>query len=536
MPNMTKQRASRRRRDRDERGATFILVAVSMVLLLWGGAFGVDLGLTVVGGRQVQAIADTSALDMARYVGIADWAPYSNFSLSNAYLNTKLPYADTDNSAGATLTQLPGVWLNGTFTPNGGTVNGHPVKCYYYTPALGAPCNAIKVTAAQSVPQIFVGGHSAVTRTSIAAVTPEAGFSIGSFLASFDSQQSTVLNGILGAKVGSSVNVTAVGYAGLANTYVTVKQLITASGGLLTPSNVMTTSLSAGEWQTIWDDAVSNQVAQSNCTSSPLACAAQTALSPGGGLNFGTAANTDVELCQLVSINGSTCGGGNLSTAALSASLNVMQMLTTEAEVANGTNALDLGASLGIPGVTDAKLTLTLIQIPQVAYGPVGTTATTAQVSSDLQLSVFGVGLLDIPLSAAQGTATLSGIKCADNSLSSATIQPTTTTASGAVTLLGSNIATLSISGYSGSAFGYPAVDVPPTATTVGNGTNPELAGTTTPTLSYSGLSILSPVYTLLTSTLSTVLGPILQAAGVTVGGAEVAYLSTNCGAVSLVQ
>ena len=38
-----------RGRGHDERGATFILVAVSMVLLLWGGAFGVDLGLTVDG-------------------------------------------------------------------------------------------------------------------------------------------------------------------------------------------------------------------------------------------------------------------------------------------------------------------------------------------------------------------------------------------------------------------------------------------------------------------------------------------------------
>ena len=343
---MTKQRASRWRRDRDERGATFILVAISMVLLLWGGAFGVDLGLTVVGGRQVQAIADTSALDMARYVGIADWAPYSNFSLSNAYLNTKLPYADADNSAGATLTQVPGVWQSGTFTPNGGTVGGHPVKCYYYTPALGAPCNAIKVTAAQSVPQIFVGGHSSVTRTSIAAVTPEAGFSIGSFLASFDSQQSTVLNGILG-KLGTSVNITAVGYAGLANTYVTVKQLITASGGLLTPSNVLTASLTGSQWLAIWSNAVANQVALVNCGSSPTPepCNASTALST---LDFSS--SNAVSMCQLVSINGSTCGGGNLSTAALSASLDVMQMLTTEAELANGTNALDFGASLGIPG------------------------------------------------------------------------------------------------------------------------------------------------------------------------------------------
>ena len=98
---------------------------------------------------------------------------------------------------------------------------------------------------------------------------------------------------------------------------------------------------------------MANQVALLNCGSSPTPepCNASTALST---LDF--SGSTRPQLCQLVSINGSTCGGGNLSTAALSASLDVLQMLTTEAELANGTNALDLGASLGIPGVTDAKL------------------------------------------------------------------------------------------------------------------------------------------------------------------------------------
>jgi hypothetical protein len=39
-----------------------------------------------------------------------------------------------------------------------------------------------------------------------------------------------------------------------------------------------------------------------------------------------------------------------------------------------------------------------------------------------------------------------------------------------------------------------------------------------------------------LTSTLQPVLGPILQAAGVSVGGAVVADLNYNCGAVSIIK
>ena len=43
-----------------------------MILLLWGGAFGVDLGLTTAGNRQMQSMADTAALDVSRYVDIVE--------------------------------------------------------------------------------------------------------------------------------------------------------------------------------------------------------------------------------------------------------------------------------------------------------------------------------------------------------------------------------------------------------------------------------------------------------------------------------
>src|ERR1700735_3664738 len=56
----------------DERGATLVLTGICMILLLWGGAMGVDLGFSVYGSRQAQAMADTAALDLSRYINIAD--------------------------------------------------------------------------------------------------------------------------------------------------------------------------------------------------------------------------------------------------------------------------------------------------------------------------------------------------------------------------------------------------------------------------------------------------------------------------------
>ena len=94
---------------------------------------------------------------------------------------------------------------------------------------------------------------------------------------------------------------------------------------------------------------------------------------------------------------------------------------------------------------------------------------------------------------------------------------------SGTVTLAGGRSAPLTLSGYNSgttSPFGYGPSVVPPTATTAANGTNPKSVGATTPTPTWTGLTVpvASPIYALLTSTLPGVLGPILQAAGAAVG------------------
>ncbi|HXY29039.1 MAG TPA: pilus assembly protein TadG-related protein [Acidimicrobiales bacterium] len=526
-------REQRRGRGRDERGATLVFTAMCMVVLLWAGAVGIDVGFSVYGSRQAQAMADTAALDMARYINIAD-AQTTNFYVQN-YLNGKLSGVDTDNSSNAALTVTPGLWLNGAWSVPG-------PGCAPTTPPAAHPCNAVMVTANQSVPQIFFGGfnvlssHSGANATTIAAVTPEAAFTIGSFLAAFNAQQTAVLNVIL-SQLGTTANVSASGYQGLANTYVTISQLIAASSGLLNGGNVMTTPLSANQWLTIWQAAVASQVSGLNCSSTPTPspCNASTALS---SLTF--SGSNSVELCQLVSVDGSSCGSGVLTTPGLTASLDVLQTLTTEAEVANAGSGFNVQSALGITGVTSSTLTVTVGQVPQVGYGPVTTTtASPGQVTADLNLNVQGQGILDIPLSAASGTATLKTVNCYDNAMTSTKISATTTATSGTVTLGGTSIATLSIGGYSGPQISFAGGTggvVPPTASTQSADTNPITVGSNSPTLSYSGLSTSSPVYTLLTSTLAGVLGPVLQAAGVPVGGAEVADLSTNCDAVSIVQ
>ena len=56
------------------------------------------------------------------------------------------------------------------------------------------------VTATQTVPHIFCGGSGSVSRSAIAYLNPESGFSIGTYLANVNAQlQLPVLNGMLGS-------------------------------------------------------------------------------------------------------------------------------------------------------------------------------------------------------------------------------------------------------------------------------------------------------------------------------------------------
>jgi uncharacterized membrane protein len=529
---------------------------MSMVLLLGAGAMGVDIGFTVYGSRSAQAMADTAALDLAQDIPTIDAEP-SNSAVTS-YITSMLNGVLTDNGSNATLTATPGVWQNGAFT----TLSDGCSGTVFLTPPLA--CNAIKVSANQAVPQPFWGGFNLLNGngrggsgssgpTTIAAWEPWDWFSIGSYLASFNTQQSGVLNKLIG-RLGSA-NVTLVGYQGLANTYVSLKDLITASGGVLTTSNIMTATLTSSQWLTIWTNAVANQTASLSCGSSPTPtpCEASTGL---GALTFNSSASA--QLCQMVSINGSTCSSATLSTSDLSASVDLLQMLTTEAELANGSDALDVTSALSLPNVSSASLTLNLIQPAAERDGTPGSDTTagppcsststtkvcaeTAQVSSDLKLtvlSVLGAGIsIDIPLSAAIGYATLNSVSCSNMVFQNATINVTTTAASGTVTQNGVSIGTLTVNGVSNKAGTFSTVPPTTASETSSPPTNPRNFGTTTPSLNYSSsLSALDlNVQTLLTANLPPVLGKILQVAGAQVGGAQVTDTKAICDHVVIVS
>ena len=144
----------------------------------------------------------------------------------------------------------------------------------------------------------------------------------------------------------------------------------------------MTASESGSTWQSIWNAAVANQVAQLNCsaTPTPLPCSASTALSGTNAMDL-TSVHAGPALPTRIDQRLDVLERRSPELPPLRPASMPSRHSRRKPRWPTGRTPLDLGTSLGITGVTDAKLTLTMGQIPQVAFGPVGTTASTAQLT-----------------------------------------------------------------------------------------------------------------------------------------------------------
>ncbi len=204
-----------RRRDRDERGAVAVFVAVVLSLLLVASAFAVDLGMQRAARADMQAVADAVALDLARELD----------GRTATELGTLQTAADAsrDRNEATSLGSTPAV------TPELGVVN--PATGAFTPVAGGVVPNAVRVTASTVVDFAFgVAPDGGAQRSAIAMANPDACLRLGSTLLDLQSGNSVLLNAVLGDILGGSLNLTAVSYQGLAGAEVTLADLAVALG------------------------------------------------------------------------------------------------------------------------------------------------------------------------------------------------------------------------------------------------------------------------------------------------------------------
>jgi uncharacterized membrane protein len=393
-------RAMRRARRHDEHGVIAIAIAViTCFTLVPLAAYAVDIGVQRVARRDVQAVADVVALDLARQL---DGRTYTQLQTNLQTLANKSAARNYAGSHAPTVSVQLGKLDDNSYSadnPDG-----------YFTPitsdAGGVP-NAVKVTASTTVDFSIHGGSGGATRTAIGRSESDACFRMGSFAARV-STSGSLLNGLLN----DSLNLSVVGYQGLASSSITLGDLA-AELGAGTPDELMAMdNVSLG---TIFSAAA--HVLQTNGGSS----ANVTLLNSMASSAFSGVTNTHVKMSDLLDVS-----SGNKS--AFATSLNLYDLVATTAFVANGSNFLAIpDLTVGIPGLAPGLVSASLkvIQAPERTCGVTGTTLTTSQVTLNLTVNLpttgISLGLLGIlttsstltaTVNLAQATGTLTKVQC----------------------------------------------------------------------------------------------------------------------------
>jgi uncharacterized membrane protein len=558
---------------RRQHGAVAILAAIFLGLAIVAlGAL--DVGNVYFARRQLQRTADLAALAAVQVISTPGACGSANSTaLSNAATNG---FTVTGaNAKTNTLTTTCGRWSTSA-SPN--------------FSQSGTPLNAVQVQVTQVVPYFFVGPSRTVTATATAQASNIDQFQLGTGIATVNTQQSALLNAILGGLLNSQVALTVGNTQSLAAANIKLGDLMTA--------------LNAGSMQAL--------LASSVTYHDFVAAMANVLRSGGDTVNAALldALTVNIPGGQKINLTNSATSPGLLSlglsnpTSAATATVNVLNTVLAAAQIAqsnpNGTAPV-INVTAGLTGI--AGITLQVINPPVVAIGEGGVTppvqASTAVANLTITLLPVGLPALNlivasvsaistpmvVSLKVAGGLATLAAIDCENTmAATTATIKVTPSITSvclasnascsgsiniASISVLGINVATLALSstgwlslspgpttlyfnGSSGSFNTSQTVNSNAVGSDVGNLTGTLLAalpsalqvtvlgsnllGDILSTVLSGVTGALTPVLTPIFSLLDSVLVPVLSLLGVQVGTATVNNMALTCGVPQLVQ
>lgn len=322
-------------------GALWLMIAVICLATI-------DIGNVFWQKRELQKIADLAALAGAQAV-----------TSSECQANAK-QIATLNGMTGTPLVEC------GNWAPVAGATDSNS---FFVSGAL--PMNASRVTASRNVPYFFFFAAGASNSRDVQAVAtaarsrPLAQLRVRSKLIQIDDKKSAILNPIIGGLLGGSLNVSAVGWNGLANVQLSLldffrelgmkKGLIDINATVIDYEKILDTEISALDVIEVMLSALQRQT---NSNNSPQAVnAAITALSAIVSANI---SKVQLKLRELLDIKSGT------SDTALAAQLNALNIVQLLAQVSGQKNGLVVKSNvLDLPGIGAVKISLKVIEPPQ---------------------------------------------------------------------------------------------------------------------------------------------------------------------------
>lgn len=325
------QRWSDRRRWQQRGAVAIVLALVTAAVILPLGALAVDIGQQRITRNDIQAVADTAALDAARSMT-------STSTDASATAAAKLSAAADTGTVG-TVTSV--VAKLGYIDPSATWVSDQSLGCdgayansYFTYPAPGGKANAVLVVVqgqtAFGLGRIFGITKGGSCRSAVSSATLSACMMMDSYAAQLATGNSAVLGPLLKI-LHTNIDATALSSSGI----------LTVDVGVLDLLGVLQATLGVGS---------ADQVLTAQVTAAQVIAAEVSALTRQGGTSA-IAAHALATQIGVYAVSTATMTVGDLlgisagGTSALGASLNALDLAAAAVQLANGTNPLALSLS-----------------------------------------------------------------------------------------------------------------------------------------------------------------------------------------------
>lgn len=376
----------------DRSGAIGVVLALFLSVAVGLSALAVDVGSLYLERRTLQGAADLAAVAAASDLARAEDAARATLA-ANGF------------EAVATFSVIKGRY----------EMDRSVAHARRFT-AGQQPYNAVQLEVALPGQLYFASSFMAAPNISVSAIgtsDAQATFSIGSRLASV---QGGLANALLGALLGGQINLSAMDYRALLDANITLASFLSA---LATEVDV-----TAGSY---------DQVLAANATVGDVLAAVVRVADAGGQGQAAQAAarllsqidaGVTVPLAALVDLGPLARAEVGQPPSGLAADVNVMSLISALASLANGDSQVALNLTTAVPGLLSLKADLAIGEPAQhatwVTVGQEGATVRTAQTRLRLLAEVGGSGLLSgvrvklpIYIELAQAEARLSALTCA---------------------------------------------------------------------------------------------------------------------------
>lgn len=395
-------------RARREDGAAAIMTAILMVVIIGMTSFAVDLGMQRVVRSDMQALADVVALDTARLIDGRTAGEIRSGSGGPMSLDEARRRSLQRNQDGLGSVEDGDVTAQLVFVDAGAHGQVQPRRHVSGdlepVPDDEVP-HGVWVSAAGEVQFAFRPGSGGAQRSAMAQSQSVACFRLGSVTAGLSSEESELLDAVLG----DALDVTAVGYSGLAGAQVTLAGLAAELGVGSAEALVATAGLKVGDLYLAAARALENEGGDVAHVAILQSIAAK------------VSSDLRVNLEDLLALS---TGGA----AGLAGQIDALDLVMASAFAANGTNALKTGVIWNEPAISKGEIVLSVVEVPQMACGPAGSaTASTGQfqlaTTIPLQpgakvggLNVESDIVLGINVDVGRATGSLTRIQCGDPS------------------------------------------------------------------------------------------------------------------------